>query len=86
MDEKENVVRGENNKNFNESSGMGKITPSGLPEHIRSLVLTFDTKNGNFQVAGCIGDKCLSFGMIELAKEAISEWNKNNKIPGVINP
>ena len=56
---------------------MGEISkPSGLPESVRTLVLTYDTANGNFQVAGPIGDRALCYGMLLLCHDEILKWNE----------
>jgi hypothetical protein len=77
-----------------ESAGMGEIQPpTGAPASVRTLVLTFDTANGNFQVAGPIGDRCLCYGMLALAHDEIFKWNeqqamlkKASNIPGLLEP
>lgn len=70
------------------SPGMGEINPpTGLPAHIRSLILTFDTTNGNMQIAGPIAEKLLCYGMLHLAMDIVKDWNdKQAKIPGVVTP
>jgi hypothetical protein len=77
-----------------DSLGMGEVQkPTGVPESVRTLVLTFDTANGNFQVAGPIGDKCLCFGMLALAHDEIFKWceqqdmlKKASNISGLLEP
>lgn len=60
------------------SPGMGEINPpTGLPEQIKSLIITFDTSNGNLQVAGHIEDRVLCYGMLESAKDVIKQFNEN---------
>lgn len=73
-------ARLEREANQNKESTMGEITPSGLPDHIRSLVLTYDINNGNIQVAGAVGDKVLAYGMLMLAHDCIKDYH-DKKIP-----
>ena len=60
---------------------MGEIAPpKGLPESVRTLILTFDTANGNFQVAGPITDRALCYGMLDLAHDEIFKFNEQQAL------
>ena len=56
----------------------------GVPEHVILMVIAYDTKAGQVQVQGPIGDKIRAYGMLELARDCIYDYNKAH-IPGVIN-
>ncbi len=46
-----------------------------VPEHIKTMMIMFDTKTAQVSVNGPIGDKVMSYGMLEMAKEAIYEYH-----------
>ena len=50
------------------------------------LTITLDQATGNVNVTGPIDNKFVAFGMIEMAKEAISEWHRQNAGGGKIVP
>lgn len=62
-----------------------QINRDNIPEDIVLLVIAYDTKSGQSQVSGPLGNKELSYGMLEIARDTIYDWNKNN-IPGVQTP
>lgn len=66
-----------------------------LPEHLKSLIIIFDTKTQEMQLNGPIIDKILCYGMLEMAKECLQHYHRDlltkqkedkNNIPGVITP
>lgn len=68
----------------NESPIGNVAPPTGLPPHIKSLMITCDTSNGNLQVSGPIEDKVLVYGMLEAAKDVIQEHNAKRCQPSEI--
>jgi hypothetical protein len=49
------------------------------------LIITFED-NGSVSVSGAIDNKLISFGMLECAKEAISEFHRNKAKSGLVVP
>lgn len=50
-------------------------TPIPQP-NIPTIVITFDPANGSISVNGAIENKLLAFGLLELAKEAITKHHE----------
>ena len=42
--------------------------------------------NGQIKVEGPIHDKVLCYGLLELAKESIQDWNKQQKLTNIVIP
>ncbi len=59
-----------------------KASREGVPDHVILLVIAFDTKGGQVQVQGPIDNKHMSYGMLELARDCIQQYNAE-RIPGV---
>ena len=46
---------------------------------IIQMVITFNSNTGSVQVVGPINNRTLSYGMLEMAKEAIYDLKEKNK-------
>lgn len=54
----------------------------GIPETTLILVVAFDTLTGQVQVQGPIANKGESYKMLELARDAIKDYN-DKRMPGI---
>lgn len=79
MSEEIKIFRGQENQKQEDSKDpdfLGNVLPpTGLPDYIRTLVITLDTRNSNIQIAGCVEDKITCYGMLESAKDIIQTHN-----------
>lgn len=52
-----------------------KATRQGVPETTLILVIAFDTLTNQIQLSGPIADKGTSYKLLELARDAIKDYN-----------
>jgi hypothetical protein len=50
-----------------------------LPANVRVLVINYDMKTNQIGIQGCIGEKLLCLGMLECAKQAVVDFNKDQE-------
>lgn len=62
-----------------------KMSRTGVPDDIVIVTIAYDLKNGNVQVAGPISNKQMMYGMLEMARDCVVDYNRQN-IPGVQTP
>lgn len=58
----------------------GKVAEAGQEEQpLIQMTITFNPNNGSVQVVGPITNRTLSYGMLEMAKEAIYDLKEKTK-------